>query len=244
MTKIIILAAGKGVRMNSGLPKVLTPLKGKPMISYLLKAVSRSGVDKKPIIVVSPQNKAIIRNKLKGFNLEFVVQKKQLGTGNAVACTKEKIGAKVKNIIVLNGDHPFIKAKTIRKLAKIHSGAVTMMVVRVKNFSGWQKNFYHWGRILKGDGYIKAIVEFKDANKKVKRIKEVNPAIYCFNSRWLWRNISKIKNNNAQKEYYLTDIIGIAFKNKILIKSVLINAKEAMGINSIKELGVAEGLIN
>ena len=124
MTRIIILAAGKGTRMNCELPKVLVPLKGRPMIQYLMDEVKAAGVDPRPIIVVSPDNKEIVSAALKGYEAEYVIQTTQLGTGQAVACARvalTKDNKEIKNIVVLYGDHPFLKSASIRKfLSLIH----------------------------------------------------------------------------------------------------------------------------
>lgn len=243
MTKIIILAAGKGSRMNSDLPKVLLPINGRAMIKYLIESISQTKVNSRPIIVVSPDNKEAIKEALKEYELDFAVQLEQLGTGHAVSSAREFISADVKNIIVLYGDNPFITSASIEKLLENHKNKVSMMTVEVEDFSDWRKNFYHWGRIIRKDGEIEKIIEFKDAVDEVKEIKEVNPALFCFDSAWLWENIEKLKNDNNQKEYYLTDLIKIAFEQNIIINSSLIEAREAIGINSLEELEVAKGLV-
>jgi len=243
MIKIIILAAGKGKRMNSDLFKALTLIKGKPMIEYLVKAISKSSIDKNPIIVVSPNNKELIKKALIRYKCEYAIQKEQLGTGHALLCAKKMIGKNVDHILCFYGDHPFFKPGTIKKIAYSHSGAITIMTVGVKDFKGWREVFYHWGRVLRNYGRVKQIVEFKDATEKIKKIREVNPAIYCFAAKWLWQNIAKLKNNNASKEYYLTDLINFAFKQELNINSFPIDAEEAIGVNTQTELKIAESII-
>lgn len=244
MNKIVILAAGKGKRMNLNRPKVLSPLAGKPIIEHLLKAIMESGVDDRPIIVVSPGNKDVIKNALSSYNLEYAVQKEQLGTAHAVLCAKELVGAGIKNVVVLNGDHPLFKSETIKKLSQDSEKIITILTAAVTGFNDWQKSFYQWGRIVRGrSGEIKGIVEFRDADEKTKKIKEVNPAAYRFNGKWLWKNIERIKNNNAQKEYYLTDLVELAFNDGAEVDSILIKPEEALGINTPAELAVAETLL-
>jgi len=243
MIKIVILAAGKGSRMNSGLPKVLMPIKGKPMIEYLVKAIKKSGVDDEPIIVVSPDNKELIKKALHKYKCKYAIQKEQIGTGHALLCAKQAIGKKVDYVLCFCGDHPFFRPETIKRIAYSHNGVITMMTTGVKDFKLWRKNFYHWGRVLRNYGRIKEIVEFKDATAKIKKIREVNPAIYCFATKWLWQNITKLNNNNAQKEYYLTDLINFAFKQGLKIDSFPIDAEEAIGINNQAELEIAKSLI-
>jgi len=239
MIKVIILAAGKGTRMDSELPKVLVPLSGKPMIEYLVSAIVASGVDSQPVVVVSPDNKDIISQALHVYDLQYAVQAEQLGTGHAVACALPEI-AKADGLVVLNGDHPFISPAALRALGDSSGSTITMLTTSVHDFADWRKNFWQWGRIVRADGEIRAIIEFKDADDAAKEIKEVNPAVYRFDAPWFRNNIEKVGNNNAQKEFYLTDMIKLAFESGAKIDSIAIEPREAMGINSKAELEVAE----
>lgn len=244
MTKIIILAAGKGTRMGSELPKVLVPLKGREMIKYLMDSVVASGVDPSPIVVVSPDNHKIISESLKDYQLKYVIQDKQLGTGHAVSCALGEIDNEVEKIIVLYGDHPFLSAKSIKNFSILEPKALTIMPAILPDFFNWHQNFYHWGRIVRNEkNEVLKIVEFKDASEKEKEIKELNPGFMCFNSSWLKENINLLRDNNNQKEYYLTDLVNIAFSGGYSVGAVNIEAKEAMGVNSREELMIAENLI-
>ncbi|MFA6514593.1 MAG: NTP transferase domain-containing protein [Patescibacteria group bacterium] len=244
MTQIVILAAGKGTRMNSELPKVLVPLNGRPMISYLMDSVVASGIDVRPIIVVSPDNKEIINKALEEYNLDYIFQEKILGTGHAVACTKNYIKSETDNIIVLYGDHPFLTSESIKKFATLKHDALTIMPAVLPDFEGWHHNFYHWGRIVRGDdGLVEGIVELKDTNDEQKLITEVNPGFMCFNKKWLFENIDKLKDDNKAQEFYLTDMVKIAFQEGYKVGTIEIEAREAMGINSLEELKIAEGLL-
>ena len=247
MTRIVILAAGKGTRMNSELPKVLVPLKGRAMIQYLMDAVKASGVDLRPIIVVSPENKDIISAALQDYDAEYVVQTEQLGTGHAVACTRaalDRDDRKAENVVVLYGDHPFLKSESIKRFAAVNSEVMTVMPTILPNFEGWYQNFYHWGRMVKGaDGKVEKIVEFKDASDTEKLITEVNPGFMRFNRDWLFQNIDKLTNENKSKEYYLTDMVKAAFEGYLPVGTINIEPHEAMGINSLDELKIAETLI-
>lgn len=247
MTRIIILAAGKGTRMNSELPKVLVPLKGRPMIHYLMNEVKAAGVDPRPIIVVSPDNQSIVSAALTGYEAEYVIQTEQLGTGHAVACAREALDhddRQINNIVVLYGDHPFLKSGSIKKFAAINSEVLTVMPTSLPDFEGWHQNFYHWGRIVKGaDGLVEKIVEFKDASDEEKLITEVNPGFMRFNKEWLFKNIDNLRNENKSKEYYLTDMVKIAFEGGDPVGTINIEPHEAMGINSLEELKIAESLL-
>ena len=242
MIKIIILAAGKGTRMKSDLPKVLAPLNSEPMIRHLVKSIKWSGVDERPVIVVSPLNKNLIKKALRNFNCRYAVQKEQLGTGHALSSAR-RLAAGAQRIIVLYGDHPFLKKETIAKMADVKKEVLTLATVKVKDFKSWRNNFFHWGRIIRKGGKITAIVEFKDASDREKKIKELNPALYSFDAAWLWKNLKKLKNENASGEYYLTDLIKLAFKEGLKIDSFEIDAREAVGINSREELEAAERLL-
>lgn len=246
MTRIIILAAGKGTRMDSELPKVLVPLNGQPMIKYLMESVMASEVDARPLVVVSPDNQKIISEALKEYNVEYVAQTEQLGTGHAVACTHQAIeqgSPEAKNIIVLYGDHPFLKIESIRKFATINSEAITIMPTHLPDFNDWHQSFYHWGRIVRGaGGTVEAITEFKDASDEEKLITEVNPGFMCFNKNWLFKNIDNLRDDNKQKEYYLTDLVKIAFAQGHTVGTLNIEPHEAMGINSPEELKIAESI--
>lgn len=247
MTRIIILAAGKGTRMNSELPKVLVPLKGQPMIKYLMDEVKLSEVDPRPIIVVSPVNQEIISAALEGYEAEYVIQTEQLGTGHAVACAREVIendDRKINNIVVLYGDHPFLKSGSIKKFAAVDSEVLTVMPTILPDFEGWHQNFYHWGRFVKGaNGAVEKIVEFKDASDEEKLITEVNPGFMRFNKDWLFKNIDNLTNDNKPKEYYLTDMVNVAFAGGETVGTINIEPHEAMGINSLEELKIAEDLL-
>lgn len=247
MTRIVILAAGKGTRMNSELPKVLVPLKGQPMIKYLMDEVKVAGVDPRPIVIVSPANKEIIGEALKGYEVEYVVQTEQLGTGHAVACAREAIehdDRQINNIVVLYGDHPFLKSNSIKKFSAVDSEVLTVMPTILPDFEGWHQNFYHWGRFVKGaDGAVEKIVEFKDASDEEKLITEVNPGFMRFNKEWLFKNIDNLTNDNKPKEYYLTDMVKVAFAGGETVGTINIEPHEAMGINSLEELKIAEDLL-
>lgn len=242
--KIVILAAGQGKRMKSESPKVLVKLKGKPMLEYLVESVIMSGVDKKPIIVVSPDNQEKIKKALAKYDCQYAIQEKQLGTGHALSRAKSLIDESIDHVICFYGDHPFIRAKTIERLAAGANGLLTIMTAKLENFEGWRQCFYHWGRIIRNEaGRIIASVEFKDATEEIRRITEVNPSMYCFQNQWLWENLKKIDNKNAQSEYYLTDVVKLAFKQGLKINSCEVDPKEAIGINSPEELKIAESMV-
>ncbi|KKR74271.1 MAG: Bifunctional protein GlmU [Parcubacteria group bacterium GW2011_GWB2_40_8] len=239
--KIIILAAGKGKRMQSDLPKVLATIKGKSMISYVLSSALEA-LGEKPIAIVGHRAELVQSNL--GNSCLYILQKEQLGTGHAVSCA-EKNCNKSENIIVLSGDQPFIKAQTIKNLIEKHleSGAkITFTTATPQDFLDWRKGFLGFGRILRENNRVTGIKEYKDATGKEKEIKEINAGCYIFNAKWLWKNLKKIKSENAQNEYYLTDLLHIASKEGEKIETVRIEPQEALGANTKEELEILENI--
>lgn len=242
---IVILAAGKGKRMKSDLPKVLLPLNGRPMIGYTMQAVKDSLIKTCPIIVVGPDNEGAIKKALNG--CDYALQDKQLGTGHAVACTRSVVHGKLDTLMVLYGDHPLVSPDMINKIIQTHLSAgkvLTMATVKIPDFQDWRQAFYDYGRIVRDkEGRVQKIVELKDASEDEKNILEVNPSYFCFQTDWLWDNLNKLSNNNAQGEYYLTDLVGIAQTDNLDIATVEIDPKEALGANTAEQLAVLQSIL-
>ncbi len=244
--KIVILAAGQGARMKSDLPKVLIPVKNKPMIAHLLSAIKSSGVDAKPVVVVGNKKEEVMRE-LRN-NYTYVIQHEQLGTGHAVISAENALKNKAENIMVLPIDHPFITPETIKKLAHKHLASkakITMATVELPDFNDWRSVFYNsFSRIVRDkSGAIVKDVQFKDANDEEKKITEVNPIFFCFEAVWLWEKLKTLNRDNAQKQYYLTDLIKRAIDEGEKIESVRIDPKEALAANSKEELEILEKLV-
>ncbi|MFA5931960.1 MAG: NTP transferase domain-containing protein [Candidatus Paceibacterota bacterium] len=242
--KIIILAAGKGKRMRSELPKALIPLGGKPMIRYILDKIETLpfGI---PHIVVGHNKEKIIKDL--GDTYNYVVQEEQLGTGHAVNVVKTYIKDGAESIVILYGDQPFTSAETIEKLVekqKRTKAKIVMATVKVPNFDDWRANFLGFSKVIRDhNGKIIRTVEKKDSTEEENKIKEVNPCYFCFDSKWLWSHLEKLKNDNAQKEYYLTDLIKMVTEEGIEIESIEIDAKEALGANTKEELEILENIL-
>jgi bifunctional UDP-N-acetylglucosamine pyrophosphorylase / glucosamine-1-phosphate N-acetyltransferase len=240
--QFVILAAGKGTRMGaSNTPKVLIMLKEKPVILYLIDELEKINQLIKPVVVTGYMARKV--EGVLGNDFLYAYQDKQLGTAHALIAAKRKI--KAENILVLYGDMPFIKAETLSRLIgmHLHSGnKISICTAQAENFKGNNEDFKSFGRILRDpvSHSIIGIVEAKDADENQKKIKEVNAGIYMFKTKWLWENISKIQNQNAQKEFYLTDIVGLAISQKQTVNSLMIDSKEAFGINSKEDLEFAE----
>ncbi len=238
--EIIILAGGKGTRMNDTKPKVLTDIKGKPMLTYLLSAISRV-CDKKPLIVVGYKAEEI--KDVIGADQKYIIQEEQLGTGHAVQTAVPYLSPETKHVIVLYGDHPLIDSDTVSSLYKSHmnqmASPLTMGTVVIPDFEDWRKPFYDFGRVIKNnENKIIKIIEKKDATPEELEIKEVNPSYFCFNADWLKENIEKIGKNNAQGEYYLTDLVGLAQSQGYDLNYCAIPPHEALGVNTPEQLAL------
>ncbi|MFH1201138.1 MAG: NTP transferase domain-containing protein [bacterium] len=243
--KIIILAAGKGTRMKSELPKVLMELNGKPMIKYVLDAVAKSGIDEHPVIVVGYKKDEVMEEL--GNTYTYAIQDEQLGTGHAIMSTEVLLKDNTENVMVLPSDHPFISTETIKKIAEKHLGStakITMATVKLADFEDWRSVFYNsFSRIIrKKNGEIVKDVQFRDANEEERKITEVNPIFFCFEAKWLWENLKNLKTDNDQKQYYQTDLIKMAMQQGEKIESVEIDSREALAANSKEELEILEKL--
>lgn len=242
--QIIILAGGKGKRMESDLPKVLIPFKGKPLIEHLRLHVSKSNLTKTPVIVVG--HEAELVKKTFGDKYRYVYQDKQLGTGHAVLTAKKLLENEAEDIMVLYGDHPLVDAKTINFIGEAHiknKNPITMATVRVDDFDDWRRALYTYGRVIRDEkGNITKIIELKDCSDNEKKIKEVNPSYFCFNAKWLWQNLEKLDNKNAQNEFYLTDLVGMAVSQSQMITTVNVDPVVALGANTKGELVTLESL--
>lgn len=243
--QIVILAAGKGTRMEVPIPKVLVLLHEKPVIKHLLEQVAQVPDIGTPILVVGYKHEEV-RAAL-GDQYIYALQTEQLGTGHAVQYAQSFVTAD--NMLVLYGDMPLVKTESILKLIELHEqngAAVSMFTTQVPDFEDVYSHFRGFGRIIREHQYhtIQKITEFKDATDEEKKILEVNPGIYMFNTLWLWPNLKRITNQNAQGEFYLTDIIELAIRDGYMIHSLRIDPSEVYGINTQEHLRHAHSLIN
>lgn len=231
--KTLILAAGKGTRMKSDMPKVIHKVNGVPMITKIIDTLSGLNPEEN-ILILGHKKEEVL--KVVGENCDYVLQTEQLGTGHAVIQAKEKLEGYDGDVMILCGDTPLLRESTLKSLYEYHkeSGAVTTILTSI------YENPFGYGRIVKEDGLVKAIVEEKEASEEIKKIKEVNAGVYCFNSKELFKALDKIDNNNEKGEYYLTDVIGIQVSENKKVQSFILEDKmEILGVNSKVELAQA-----
>lgn len=230
---VIILAAGKGSRMRSNLPKVLHKVAGTSMVNHVIQAANdvASGHIH---VVVGHQAEKVKKEVRKNFNVRFAFQKELIGTGDAVRTALPGIDSCIQHVLVLCGDVPLIKKETIAELIALHlklNAELTVLAARVSDPTGY-------GRIIQdGYGQLLAIREEADASDLEKRIDIVNSGIFCFGKNFLEYGIGRIKNNNNQGEYYLTDLVEVAVQNRVkTFVKVTDDAEQVMGVNTIEQL--------
>jgi UDP-N-acetylglucosamine pyrophosphorylase len=239
---LIILAAGKGTRMNNpGMAKVMYDINGKPIVEYVVELAIRLQTHR-TLIVVGWQKQTVIDNISKVHpQVEFVEQVEQLGTGHAVLQAASALADFEGDVLILSGDVPLLTEKTARALIGYHRASeavATILTADLDDPSGY-------GRIVHNeDGSVRKIIEHKDASKKELAIQEINSGIYVFDKMKLFEQLAHLEPNNAQGEYYLTDVFEIFWKNKWRVSAVkAIDAVEVMGINDLDQLELARNIM-
>jgi bifunctional UDP-N-acetylglucosamine pyrophosphorylase/glucosamine-1-phosphate N-acetyltransferase len=250
----IVLAAGKGTRMKSDLPKVLFPVCGRPMVEYVLEALAKVGVRR--VVVVVGYRGDLVRKELgnwqvggtvapalsqgerKKFVLEFVEQSPQLGTGHAVMMCRTALEGYAGPILILTGDSPLVQPTSLKAMFTDfeRSGAACLMGTAIK------QNPAGLGRVVRdAAGNFQAIVEEKDATPGQLAVCEVNMSYYLFDSRELWHALDQVRNENAQGEYYITDCPGILkAEGKDVRALAALAACETLSVNTVDELAEVE----
>jgi UDP-N-acetylglucosamine diphosphorylase/glucosamine-1-phosphate N-acetyltransferase len=228
----VILAAGKGKRMKSDLPKVVHQLSGKPLLAYVLESCRKAGVGR--IIVVVGFKGELVAEVAQPFSVEIVWQTEQLGTGHAVAQTEPLLKDFPGEIVVMNGDVPCIAPQTIIALVEEHrrrKAAATVLTAEVEDPTGY-------GRIVRdAQGLVDRIVEEADADEKIRRIREINSGMFCFSSAYLFSALREVQNDNQQAEYYLPDVLSILARDKYPIAAQIVSdPREVWGVNSPEQL--------
>ncbi len=243
MIKSIILAAGKGTRMRSETPKVLHTIFDKTLVGYVIEAVNNTGLVDENFVIVGHQAEKVEEYITKTYqNSKTVLQSPQLGTGHAVSMVLPYLNNFDGEVIILCGDTPLITEDTLKEFVESHYAKNSDLTVMSAIFD----NPTNYGRIIRNaDGTLNSIVEEKDANIEQKAVKEVNAGIYCLNWGKIKSAFRELKSNNAQGEYYLTDIIKWANEQKLKVDAyTLKNNEEIFGINSKAHLAEATRMLN
>lgn len=239
-TAAVILAAGYGTRMKSKLPKVLHPLAGRPLVEWVV-STSESISDRRPVVVVGHGKEGV--QELIGERAEYAEQKELLGTGHAVMQAAPYLRGQAEQVVVLYSDMPLLRAETLAGLLELFRQnqaegrlAVAMLTITRDDPQGF-------GRVIRdGAGQIQAIVEEVDCSPEQKRIRELNPGIYCFNGEWLWENLSRLK-KSPKGEFYLTDMVEIATRDGWRVVGMSAPVEDVYGINDRTHLSVAESVL-
>lgn len=237
---VVILAAGLGKRMkNPELPKVLAEMAGKPLIGHVLEETNKLSPDKIVIVVGYHREKVIDYVKsLDIDNIEYVVQEEQLGTGHAVDQARENLKDFDGSVLILAGDVPLLSSGTLKKLINWHiteNDILTVLSTNAPDPTGY-------GRIVRDQsGKFQKITEQKDASEEELKLHEVNSGVFILARKPLFDSLSKVNNNNAQGEYYLTDIVEILKEENQIVKAYCgAKFEELQGVNSPEQLEKAE----
>ena len=243
---ILILAAGKGKRMNNPeIPKVLVKLNNQPLLYYVLSQTQKLEPLKTVIVVGHKKEQVIefcnstdLHSDESPYKIEYAVQHQQLGTGNAVLVSEFNFDDNDYAVLILAGDVPLLRAETLSRFIQLHSDSHSDCSV----LSTIAPNPFGYGRIVRdNEGNFLKITEQKDASEEIKQINEINSGIFLVNSKILFESLKKIKNNNAQNEYYLTDIVEILKNNNMNVNAfACAEFNELQGINTNEELLNAE----
>ncbi|PKR82936.1 bifunctional UDP-N-acetylglucosamine diphosphorylase/glucosamine-1-phosphate N-acetyltransferase GlmU [Heyndrickxia camelliae] len=234
----VILAAGQGTRMKSKLYKVLHPVCGKPMVEHVVDQVSKLDVNK--MVTIIGHGAEMVKSKLDGKSL-FALQEKQLGTAHAVMQAEQILSNEDGTTLVVCGDTPLIKAETIEALLKHHeaqNAKATILTAYTEKPDGY-------GRIIRNEkGFVEKIVEHKDATEEERKVKEINTGVFCFDNRKLFETLKQVKNDNAQNEYYLPDVIEILKSQGEIVSAYQTNdMDETLGVNDRVALASAERIM-
>ena len=234
--KTLILAAGKGTRMKSDLPKVIHKVNGIPMVKKILNELEKLGTEEN-ILILGHKKEEILKEL---GEIKYAVQEEQLGTGHAIMQAENLLKDYEGDVMILYGDTPLLRHETLKAMYEAHkkSGVATTILTSV------YENPFGYGRIVKNGEKVTAIVEEKEADEETKKIKEVNAGVYCCNAKELFAALKKVTNNNEKGEYYLTDIVGIQVgEGKTVASFVLEDNREILGVNSKVELAEASKIL-
>jgi len=230
----LVLAAGKGTRMKTELPKCAFPILKKPMINYIIENIEKSVIEE--TVCVVGYKKEVIKELLDG-KVKYAVQNDQLGTGHAVLMAKDLLADKEGTTIILLGDMPLVDYKVINKVMSYHWDKKNDLTIVTANY----ENPKGYGRIIRNEyGNIQAIIEHRDCSVEQKRINEINTGIYIVNNKLLFEAVQKIELNKRKGEYYLTDIVEIMRDEYKVGAFLLWDSPKVMGVNDLFTISIAE----
>lgn len=235
----LILAAGMGKRMNSDLPKVIHRIDGKELVKYVIEQAEGAG--SREIWLIVGFKREMVMQATKDQKVGYVVQNEQLGTGHAVMQAEKHLANKNGDVLILCGDVPLLRIETLKKFRTHHTASGCSATVMTTEFD----DPFGYGRIIKdSDGSISHIVEEKDATGAEKKVREINSGVYIIDRNDLFDSLRHISDDNAGKEYYLTDVIGILKRagKKVGVFKIDDNS-EISGINTLEQLKAAESII-
>ncbi len=237
---VVILAAGMGTRMKSDRAKVLHEIAGRPMIVYVVETAQEIAGDH--VVVVIGNQARRVRDSLSAYpRLLFAYQEQQLGTAHAVLCALPQIPDHCQDVVILCGDVPLIQPETIAGLVKDHrndSRDISLLAVELDNPFGYGRVF------VNENNSIAAIIEEADATAEQKEIKLINTGVYCINKAFLLAALPKIGSDNAQGELYLTDVIGIGYReNRKMGVRVSADRQQILGVNTCEDLDLVDGIM-
>ncbi len=234
----VILAAGQGTRMKSQLPKVLHPVAGQPMICSPVRLCRELGCDKTVLVIGHGADQ--VRQTLTSEPVLFTLQDQQLGTGHALLCAESQLQNFSGTLLLLCGDVPLLRRETLERLLAYHAeqqAAVTVLTAEMENPQGY-------GRVVRDGEAVLRIVEEKDASAKEKTIREINTGIYAFEAPLVFEALRSVGRDNAQGEYYLTDVLEIARQQGRTVRAIsVVDPDEPMGINDRVQLAEANTIL-
>lgn len=233
----IILAAGQGKRIKSNLPKVLHKVCGKEMVNHVIDTMRAASLDEVNIII--GKGAELVKERTEDKQVSYSLQAEQLGTGHAVKCAKDFLVGKCGVVAIFTGDAPLIKEETVKRLIDTHlseGNSATLLTSVIENPTGY-------GRIIRKENFVEMIVEHKDCNEEELKVNEINAGMYCFDIENLLNSLDKLSNDNAQGEYYITDVVGILKAEGKKVGAMVTEFEETIGVNSRAELAVAERIL-
>jgi len=237
---IVIMAGGKGTRMQSDLPKVLHKAAGRALIEHVID--KSQALDPEKIILIVGHQAELVKDSVKHYPVACALQEPQLGTGHAVMQAEEPLQNFQGEVLILSGDAPLFTLESLQNLIRFHresDAQATVLTAEMENPTGY-------GRVIRkpGTDSVEKIVEQKDATEEEKTVKEINSGVYVFNAETLFSSLKEITTNNAQNEYYLTDVFGVCFRkgNRVAAWKTP-NPDEIHGINTPQQLAHAERLL-